>query len=335
MARLSREPRNRVTIAKSSIADMALSTEARKFAGQNAVRLLGRLAFQMNVTRKSPDADAVHDLRVAIRRFAQPLSVFKPCFHGRETRKIRRRTKKLMILAGAVRNCDVALKLLSKSRSSQAADLRPKLQSQRKESERVLIGALKRRIERKSSLRWRTALEASLALGASPACRIPIDKTARRILPRMAKDFLERGSAVSQAKISPEKMHAFRIASKKFRYTLELFATLYGPALNGWLESIKRVQTLLGDINDCVTVAQLLSDYKSSGTMEAWLKKRQRRKVEEFSRCWAEEFGSRESVRSRIRSLSHPQETPRALKKPMASSRTAARPHTRRPSAVA
>ena len=109
----------------------------------------------------------MHDLRVSIRRFTQTLGVFKSCFPGKETRKIRRRTKKLMTLAGTLRNFDIALKLLSKSRTEEAASLRPKLESQRKESGRVLIGALKRRIERKSSLKWRTALEAALAGGNS------------------------------------------------------------------------------------------------------------------------------------------------------------------------
>jgi CHAD domain-containing protein len=298
---------------------MALTIETRKFAGQNATRLLGRLAFQMNATMKAPDSGSVHDLRVSIRRFTQTLGVFKSSFPGKETRKIRRRTKKLMTLAGTVRNFDIALKLLSKSRIEEAASLKPKLESQRKESARVLIGALKRRIERKSSLKWRTALEAALAGGNSADSRIAVETTARRILPRMAADFVERGNTASQAKTSPEKLHAFRISAKKFRYTLELFAPLYGTAVNSWLESIKGVQTLLGDINDCVTVAQMVANYKGASEVAGWLKKRQRRRVEQFSRLWLEEFGDPETVRARIRSLSHPGQ---AVRKPMGRSRT-------------
>jgi CHAD domain-containing protein len=298
---------------------MALTIETRKFAGQNATRLLGRLAFQMSIARKAPDSGSVHDLRVSIRRFNQALGVFKSCFPGKETRKIHRRTKKLMTLAGTVRNFDIALKLLSKSPSTEAAGLRPKLQSQRKESGRVLIGALQRRIERKSSLKWRTALEAALAGADSADSRVAVEQTARRILPRMATDFVERGNAASQAKASPEKLHEFRIASKKFRYTLELFAPLYGATVETWLESIKGIQTQLGDINDCVTVAELLADYKGSDTVAAWLRKRQRRKAEQFSRGWREEFGDAESVRNRIHSLNHPGQ---AVKKPVGRSRS-------------
>jgi len=297
---------------------MALTIETRKFAGQNATRLLGRLAFQMNSTQKAPEAAAVHDLRVSIRRFQQVLTVFKSSFPGKETRKIRRRMKKLMLLAGAVRNLDIALKLLSKSHTEEAAGLLPKLESQRKESGRVLVGALKRRMERKTSLKWRTALEAALASGTSADAGRAVEETARLTLPGMALDFLERGNAAAQSKVSPEKLHTFRLASKKFRYTLELFAPLYGAALNGWLESIKGIQTRLGEINDCVTVAQMLAGYKGVGAAETWLKKRLRRKIEQFSRHWLEEFGHPADVRQRIRCLSHPGQ---ALKKPAGRSR--------------
>jgi CHAD domain-containing protein len=297
---------------------MALTIETRKFAAQNTTRLLGRLAFQMNLTKKAPGADAVHDLRVSIRRFTQALAVFKSCFPGKETRKIRRRTKKLMTLAGATRNFDIALKLLSKSRAEEAASLLPKLESQRKESARVLVGALKRRMDRKSSLKWRTALEAALASGNSAESRTVIEQSARRILPRMAVDFVERGNAACKAKTSPEKLHAFRIASKKFRYTLELFAPLYGAELASWRDSIKGIQTVLGEINDCDTVAKMLAEYKGAGAVAGWLKKRERRKVEQFSRRWAEEFGDSESVRDRIHLLSRSGQVP---KKPVGRSR--------------
>jgi CHAD domain-containing protein len=225
-----------------------------------------------------------------------------------------------MSVAGTVRNIDIALKLLSKSRTEDVANLRPGLQNQRKESSRILIGALKRRMDRKSSLKWRTALEGALATGTSASCRIPIQETGHRILPRMAGDFLERGKAAAQAKASPEKLHAFRIAAKKFRYTLEIFAPVYGNKLHSWLKSIKAIQTVLGDINDCVTVSQILSDYKDADAAVGWLKKRQRRKADQFSRIWQEEFGDPESTRARVYALASPGQI---MKKPAGRSRTA------------
>jgi CHAD domain-containing protein len=295
---------------------MASTIETRLYAGQGATRLLGRLAFQMSATKKAPVADAVHDLRVSIRRFSQALTVFKPCFQGKETRKTRRRLKRLMTQAGTVRNCDVVLKLLAKSNASDAPALRAKLQDQRKQAERPLVAALKRRIERKSSLKWRTALESALASADDRFCHTPIEETARRVLPGQAKEFLRLGNNAAQGKLSQEKLHQFRIASKKFRYSLELFAPVYGASLKRWLEGIKHAQNLLGDINDCATAAEMVSALKGSRSILGWLKKRERRKMEEFRRWWPEAFGGREVHRNWMRSLSHPPSA--AVKKPAA-----------------
>jgi len=54
--------------------------ETHSFAVAQATRLLERLAFQINGVVHSPRPEAIHDLRVAIRRFAQALSACKGCF---------------------------------------------------------------------------------------------------------------------------------------------------------------------------------------------------------------------------------------------------------------
>src|SRR5215467_5267048 len=89
------------------------------------------------------------------------------------------------------------------------------------------------------------------------------------------------------------ELHQFRIICKKFRYTLELFAPTFGPALNARMEVIKRAQGLLGDINDYDTVRRILSSYKGDERLVLWLKKRQRRRVEDFHRFWSQMLASR------------------------------------------
>lgn len=312
---------------------MAVPTETRRFAGEHVVRLLGRFAFQINHALKSPDPQAVHDLRVATRRFMQALKIWKPCFPGKEARRIRRRLKKIMTAAGEVRNYDVALKLLSKSGARDRTHLLLRLRSRRKEAQRVLVSLLKRWMERKSSLKWRSVLAAALAEARDDFCGIAIEETAGRALRGMTQDFLQRGGEASQAKASPRALHQFRIASKKFRYTLELFVPLYGPPLNRQLEDIKRTQTLLGDINDCVTVGELVAHYKGGSALADWLKKRQRKRTEVFRQYWRKEFGGRESAPAWIDSLRRLTAKQHEMKKPMASSRSAS--SNRRRGAVA
>ena len=51
-------------------------------------------------------------------------------------------------------------------------------------------------------------------------------------------------------------MHKFRLRTKRFRYTLEMFKDLYGPGMLKRIESLKQVQTYLGDINDCIVTSE-------------------------------------------------------------------------------
>src|SRR5215831_13431824 len=104
-----------------------------------ATRLLGRLAFQIKRTLHSHDPEAVHDLRVAIRRLTQALAISKSFLPPRAVKKIRRRTKAIMTLAGAVRDCDIALKLVTRSQAQDAAALEAKLRTRRADAHKVLV----------------------------------------------------------------------------------------------------------------------------------------------------------------------------------------------------
>src|SRR5260370_19992990 len=148
---------------ETDTAKMPTSPETRKFAAEHAQKLLGQLAFEINRVAKSRDPDSVHDLRVSLRRFSQTLHLFQDCFPGRKMHKIDLRVKRVMRSADELRNFDTTLRLLSKAPRNGLSVLRSKLQARRKESERLLVGLLKRWTERKSSVKWRAALQAPRA----------------------------------------------------------------------------------------------------------------------------------------------------------------------------
>jgi CHAD domain-containing protein len=324
-----------VTIAKLDSSAKMAGTATRRFAREQADSLLGRLAFQIGRATKSHNAEAVHDLRVSIRRFVQALRVLKPCFRGKELRKIRRELKGIMAVAGEVRNHDIALKLLAKSKRPERTGLQSKIQSRRRETERSLITLLKSWLERKSSLKWRGALERAAAEAGDDFGKAPAARTARQMLPGMTQDFLERGDEAASVKAHPRELHRFRLASKKFRYTLELFMPLCGTSLNPKLEAIRRVQTLLGDINDFETVRDMLGQYEGAETVIAWLKKRQRKRLVEFREYWATTFAPAEERQSWIDFLKHLAAEPRAPRKPVARSGQESRSANRSRAAVA
>ena len=202
-----------------------------------------------------------------------------------------------MKLAGNVRNYDVAMNLVARLDPAEADRLESVMQGDRKEASRGLIDALARWVDRSSSLKWRVGLEVKDPMKDQVFCRSSIEKTARRTLSPMAKDFVAQGTGAARAGASMDELHRFRISGKRFRYTLELFAPLYGPMMNAWLEQIRAIQTILGDVNDCETVCSITSGHDCSPELQAALKKRLAKKAGEFRRQWSEVFADPETAR--------------------------------------
>jgi len=117
---------------------------------------------------------------------------------------------------------------------------------------------------------------------------------ARRVLPEMMAGYFASVRKALKAKPSPANLHRIRLASKKVRYTLELFQSCYGPKFDERMKALKGVQTALGDVNDAVTAEQLIVDLMPQSprrkALRGYLKKRAAEKAEEFRVHWMEQF---------------------------------------------
>ena len=76
---------------------------------------------------------------------------------------------------------------------------------------------------------------------------------ARRELPRLVAAYYARVRDLLADNPPPAKLHAIRLATKRLRYTLELFRPCYGPGLDTRLAALRHIQQLLGEVNDCST----------------------------------------------------------------------------------
>ena len=120
--------------------------------------LLRRLALQVNRAAKSCDADAVHDLRVSIRRLSRCLRLFSKFYPDGSWKKIRRNLKTLMEAAGAVRDMDIATEFLAEMGIGKASPLVQRLAQSRRAARRELESEVRSWKERGLSKRWRTTL---------------------------------------------------------------------------------------------------------------------------------------------------------------------------------
>jgi CHAD domain-containing protein len=106
--------------------------------------LLRSLASQVNRTARSGDADAIHDLRVAIRRLSRCLRVFAQFYPGRSWKQMRRRLADLMDACGSVRDRDIAIELLEKAGVPAASALVRQLDAERRAADEELRRELRR-----------------------------------------------------------------------------------------------------------------------------------------------------------------------------------------------
>ena len=128
----------------------------RPFALDQIANLLMRLAAEVEHAKTARDEDAVHDLRVTIRRFGQSMRVFSQFVPDREVKRIKKQLRHIMKLAGEVRNRDITLEMLEKTELSEHVDA---VKGGRELAMRILVSELDRWQVEREAVRWRASLE--------------------------------------------------------------------------------------------------------------------------------------------------------------------------------
>lgn len=182
-----------------------------------------RVLKELESVRESPEPDAVHDLRVAIRRCRSVASVMEEVDPDAAWPDMRKLGKKLFRQLGELRDTQV-LEEWTKSMGPESDPVRERLlaafATERKEQQQAALKAAER-FDQKS---WRK-LERKLQRRSR---LVPPDKLAVECLA------LERLEAAKELHVralrseKPEAWHELRIGVKRFRYTVEsLLPTRY------------------------------------------------------------------------------------------------------------
>jgi CHAD domain-containing protein len=108
-------------------------------------------------------------------------------------------------------------------------------------------------------------------------------ENARAVLPKMARQYFEAGREAIEGKKPPDKLHGFRLKTKRFRYTLELFRPLYGPNLDRYLKSLRELQGALGKVSDYQAIQRVLS---SDGELKRQIDQALKLRVRELRKSW-------------------------------------------------
>jgi CHAD domain-containing protein len=197
------------------------------------------------------DVHAVHQARVATRRIREALPLIA---HGRAGKSLKKSVRKLTRALGPVRELDVALMNLDQLQSSsevpETAIVRLR---QLVTEERQRLGAeMVRRISQYNlaKLHRRAVEAASRGTPAGSGTRDP--RRAAVAMARAARRAVALRAAIENAGgiYLPDRLHDVRIAVKKLRYALEIARDLSGSRATARIQTLKRVQDLLGRMHD-------------------------------------------------------------------------------------
>jgi CHAD domain-containing protein len=131
----------------------------REYARQQTALLMNRLSVAVNRAAREGDGQAIHDIRVAMRRLSRCLKVFAPFYPDGSWKKVRRQIGGLLNAAGAVRDCDIAIELVIAAGVSGRSAMVVQLAAQRRKTGRDLLLEIRRWKSRDYPRQWANRLE--------------------------------------------------------------------------------------------------------------------------------------------------------------------------------
>jgi CHAD domain-containing protein len=223
-----------------------------------------RVLKELEHVRTAPEPDAVHDLRVAIRRCRSVAAVMEEVDPDGAWPDMRKLGRKLFRQLGDLRDTQV-LEEWTKKLGAEADLIRERLLSVFEAKEQEQREAALRAVEKFDQKSWKR-LERRLQKRSR---MVPPDGRAAEclVLERLeaAKDLHVRALRTER----PEAWHELRVGVKRFRYIVE---SLLPKRYEQWGENLKHLQDLLGEVHDLdvlkTTIAEVREDREEGGI--AW-----------------------------------------------------------------
>jgi CHAD domain-containing protein len=284
-----------VPVPPIAVADAALVALAER---RTAVRAERRRFLA------TPDPDALHDLRVAIRRLRAALALFEPALElPRRCRDTRWR--RLGRTLSGLRDADVLRAALTSDEAVSADvadDLVEWVEAERQEAARRAERALRRRRTRRmlrSLKRWerqpRFTVTPDDLIGTTlpPRLLACADRFVAHPgwglkLRRDADGHLEDATGTLDRDGVLDTLHSLRRQAKRMRYQLEIAAPLLGLDERDAVEHLKAMQDALGELQDVRVIEAALAELppaeRPRDGVGRWLGERRYRALEQWRR---------------------------------------------------
>ncbi|WP_342151446.1 CHAD domain-containing protein [Methylorubrum sp. SB2] len=228
---------------------------------------LRHLRLNEAVFLENRDPEALHQIRVALRRLRSAFTLFRPLLAADPAAAtLRDEIKRVTEPFGRARNLDVFLdetlapEIERRPDETGLHDLRALLLPERERAYAVVLAIL-------DSAAWRGLIIDLVAwIEAGPWRRSgtererPAPKFAAEVLERLRRRIKRRGRRLDR--LEPEARHQVRIEAKKLRYGAEFFAGLYAEGKarrrhRAFVAALAALQDHLGALNDIATAHEI------------------------------------------------------------------------------
>jgi len=221
------------------------------------------------IVMETRDTEALHQVRVAIRRLRSALALFRPAVADEEFKRFEAELRWLIAEFGDARNLDVFLE------RNLPPDQGSFLNERRTDAYDRAIGAM----DSNRARRLMADLVAWTTTGqwhTNARARMRFERFVNRRIDRI---WLKVARSRRVARLNDKRRHKFRIRVKKLRYGLEFADAVHGCSRTKkrFMKTLKHAQESLGCLHDIVTARSLVS--LNSWLMTEELPARQERRL--------------------------------------------------------
>lgn len=224
------------------------------------------------------DPKGVHAMRVASRRLRSAFRDFKPYLRRRKLAAAVGELKRIARALGAVRDIDVAIMALEElqaeapaANTEGIAALVLERRAERETARAALVKAIKAKKLDELRAEFADALERALkpSGAGSKKKRLAASLSFGEVAPEVVRARFEELRELSACLYQPfavDALHRMRIAAKRLRYAMQLFATCLNEALAEHAAEVAELQTSLGKLHDCdawlEALGRMLRDFR-------------------------------------------------------------------------
>jgi len=209
--------------------------------------------------KKRLESEDIHDLRVASRRIRAALEIFASHFPQKKVTLWENSIRKLTRTFGSARDLDVQIEYIKTLYGhNKNISFKPGLRrillrlTQKRQGFQNKLHLTLDEYQQKDILNKMIVSLEPLATLSSTSHQFSKDlyQLAFETLHQRLEEFLFYEIYIPYPERVKE-LHSMRIAAKRLRYSLEIFAPIYSDKTEHFLEVLRSVQTNLGDIRDC------------------------------------------------------------------------------------